>query len=114
MDRGANRRRSERVMLSMTVVVLAEDEQRRPQKLEAQTQVVNAHGGLFKIKTHLHVGQSFLLSNPRSSAEISCRVVRIEDAGLEYFHVAFEFDRPAPDFWPIVFPPDDWVASPKV
>jgi hypothetical protein len=114
MDQGVNRRRSERVMLRMSVLVLAEDEERHLHKLEAQTQVVNAHGGLFKIKTHLHVGQSFILSNPRSAAEISCQVVRIEDAGLEYFHVAFEFDRPAPDFWPIVFPPTDWVASQKV
>jgi hypothetical protein len=114
MDRGSDKRRSERVMLCMTVLVLAEDEERQLQKLEAQTQVVNAHGGLFKIKTHLHVGQSFLLNNPRGTFEIGCRVVRIEDVGLEYFHVAFEFDHPAPDFWPIVFPPMDWVASQKV
>ena len=42
---------------------------------------------------------------------MSCRVVRVEDEGLDFFKVAFEFDRPAPDFWPITFPPADWVAS---
>jgi len=24
--------------------------------------------------------------------------------------VAFEFDRPNPKFWPVVFPPSDWEA----
>jgi len=113
MDQDANRRRSERVMLCITVVVLAEDEERRQLQEQAQTQVVNAHGGLLRIRTHLHVGQSFLLSNPRSATEMSCHVVRVEDAGLEYFNIAFEFDRPAPNFWPIVFPPSDWVATQK-
>jgi hypothetical protein len=95
----------------MGVLVVAEDEQRKQIQEEAETQVVNAHGGLLKMKQHLHVGQSFLLSNPRNSMEMSCRVVRTEDEGMEFYKVAFEFDRPAPRFWPIVFPPADWVAS---
>ncbi len=106
-----NRRRSERVMLRMSVLVVAEDEERKQIQEEAETQVVNAHGGLLRMKQHLHVGQSFLLSNPRNSLEISCRVVRTEEEGMEFYKVAFEFDRPEPNFWPIVFPPADWVAS---
>jgi hypothetical protein len=106
-----NRRRSERVMLRMSVLVFAEDEERKPVQEKAETQVVNAHGGLLKMKIHLHVGQSFLLNNPRSSKEVSCRVVRSEDQGMEFYNVAFEFDRPTPNFWPIVFPPADWTAS---
>ena len=113
MSAPENRRRSERVMLRMTVSVVAEDEERRQVKEDAQTQVVNAHGGLIRMKNHLHTGQAFLLSNPKNCSEMSCRVVRIEDAGLEYFNVAFEFDRPAPNFWPIVFPPADWAATEK-
>jgi hypothetical protein len=107
-----NRRRSERVMLRMSVVVVAEDEDRKQIQEKAETQVVNAHGGLLKMRHHLHVGQSFMLSNPRNSMEISCRVVRTEEQGMEFYNVAFEFDRPAPKFWPIVFPPADW-AVPK-
>lgn len=106
-----NRRRSERVILRMTVLVVAEDEEHKQIQEQAETQVVNAHGGLLKMKQHLHVGQSFLLNNPRNSREISCRVVRTEDEGMEYYKVAFEFDRPAPNFWPIVFPPADWGAT---
>jgi hypothetical protein len=106
-----NRRRSERVVLRMSVLLVAEDEDRRQIQEQAETQVVNAHGGLLRMHQHLHVGQSFLLNNPQNNMEMSCRVVRTEEDGLDFFKVAFEFDRPAPNFWPIVFPPADWVAS---
>lgn len=106
-----DRRRSERVMLRMTVLVTAEDEERRQIQEHAETQVVNAHGGLLRMKQHLHMGQSFLLANPRNLKEMSCRVVRSEDEGMEFYKVAFEFDRPAPNFWPVVFPPADWCVS---
>jgi PilZ domain len=106
-----NRRRSERVLLRLSVLVLAEDEDRKQIQEQAETQVVNAHGGLLRMRHHLHVGQSFLLNNPQTAKEMSCRVVRIEEDGLHFFKVAFEFDRPAGDVWPIVFPASDWVAS---
>jgi hypothetical protein len=106
-----NRRRSERVVLRMTVLVVAENEDRHQIQEKAETQVVNAHGGLLRMQQHLHVGQSFLLCNSRNSSEMSCRVVRIEEDGLQFYRIAFEFDRPAPNFWPIVFPPADWVAT---
>lgn len=106
-----NRRRSERVVLRITVVVMAEDEDRKQIQERAETQVVNAHGGLLRMRQHLHVGQSFLLNNPQNGLDISCRVIRIEEDGMDFYQVAFEFDRPAPNFWPIVFPPADWAAS---
>jgi hypothetical protein len=111
MPEQANRRRSERVVLCMAVVVLAENEERKHIQEKAETQVVNAHGGLLRMKEHLHVGQSFVLHNPRNSMDSSCRVVRTEEDGMEFYKVAFEFDRPAPKFWPVTFPPADWAAS---
>lgn len=112
MSDAPNRRRSERVILRIAVVVLAEDEDRKQLQEAAETQVVNAHGGLLKMRSHLHVGQSFLLNNPRNNTEMSCRVVRVEEQGMEFYNIAFEFDRPSPNFWPVVFPPADWVAAP--
>ncbi len=103
-----DRRRSERVLLSMQVLVLAEDEERRQIQVEAKTLVVNAHGGLMKMRSHLHVGQSFTLKNPHTGARAACRVVRIDEEGMEFFNIAFEFDQPAPKFWPVTFPPKDW------
>jgi hypothetical protein len=108
----ANRRRSERVMLRMRLTVIAEDTERKRQQVEALTQVVNAHGGLMKIQMELHVGQSMLLVNPQNKVEQRCRVVRVDDTAEGDFAVAFEFDTPNPKFWPVVFPPEDWVAVP--
>ena len=97
-------------MLRMGVVVLAEDERRQQVQESGFTQVVNAHGGLLQLRNHLHVGQSFLLTNPKNGLETSCRVVRVEESGMEFYNVAFEFDQPTPNFWPIVFPPADWCV----
>jgi len=113
MPEQLNRRRSERVVLRIPVMVLAENEQRQQIRVQAETQVVNAHGGLMCMREHLHVGQSFLLNNPLNLMEMSCRVVRIDEDGLEFYKVAFEFDRPAGSFWPVTFPPADW-ASPQL
>ncbi len=107
-----NRRRSERVMLRVRITVIAEDIERQRQQVEALTQVVNAHGGLLKTQMELHVGQSMLLVNPQNKVEQSCRVVRVDDTAEGDFAVAFEFDSANPKFWPVVFPPEDWVSVP--
>ncbi len=106
-----NRRRSERVMLRMKVLVNAESIERKRQQEEAMTQVVNAHGGLMRMRMELHVGQPMLLVNPQNKVEQNCRVVRIDDTADGDFAVAFEFDKPNPQFWPVVFPPEDWNAA---
>jgi len=103
-----NRRRSERVMLQIPVRVLAETPDRVQVQEDTHTLVVNAHGGLMKLKLELLVGQPIILVNPQSGLEQSCRVVRIDQAGGNFFGVAFEFDSPSPKFWPVVFPPADW------
>jgi len=105
-----NRRRSERVMLQMRVTVIAEDIERKPRQEEALTLVVNAHGGLLKMKMDVQLGQPMLLVNPQNRLEQSCRVVRVDDSSPDFFSVAFEFDAPNPKFWPVVFPPADWDA----
>ena len=109
----ANRRRSERVMLQMAVTVHAETRERRRIREEAQTLVVNAHGGLLKLQMELLTGQPLTLVHEKSGKRESAHVVRIEQPAKDYFAVAFEFDRPAPNFWPVVFPPADWGAKPS-
>jgi hypothetical protein len=97
-------------MLQIKITVIADDVEHKPRQEEALTQVVNAHGGLLKMKMEVHVGQPMLLLNPKNKVEQECRVVRVDDTALEYFSVAFEFDAPNPKFWPVVFPPTDWKA----
>ena len=108
-----NRRRSERVMLQMPITVVAETPERVHVHENTQTLVVNAHGGLMKLKAELHIGQPVVLLNPQTGAKEGCRIVRIDQPSPDYFAVAFEFDHPAPKFWPVVFPPADWGLPKK-
>jgi hypothetical protein len=108
---GANRRRSERVMLRMSVVVETESAQHEKQREETHTLVVNAHGGLLPLKMEVLAGQPIVLINSRSGAREAARVVRVENPPGGYIAVAFEFDRPSPKFWPVEFPPDDWEKA---
>jgi hypothetical protein len=107
----ADRRRSKRVMLQLPVVVRATLRDGKKVEEETQTSVVNAHGGLIKLQMEIQTGQPILLINAKTKMEQSCRVVRVETSVGGQSAVAFEFDQPAPQFWPIVFPPADWAAS---
>jgi hypothetical protein len=62
-------------MLQIPVTVLAETTDRAQVQEETHTLVVNAHGGLLKLKMELLAGQPIVLVNPQSGMEQSCRVV---------------------------------------
>jgi hypothetical protein len=100
-----NRRRSERVVLHVPVVVVTETIEKKRVQEETHTLVVNAHGGLLSLKMEVVPGQPVFLINPRNGKEQKCHVVRVENPPGGGLAVAFEFDAPAPHFWPIVFPP---------
>ena len=106
-----NRRRSERVMLRMSVVVETETAQREKKREETFTLVVNAHGGLLQLQMEVLAGQPILLINAKSGMKARARVVRVENPPGGYTAVAFEFDEPMPKFWPISFPPPDWEKA---
>lgn len=104
----SNRRRSERVVLQVPVTVMTQTPERLPVEEETQTLVVNAHGGLLKLKMEVLSGQPLTLVNRASGKKENAHVVRIEQPHRDYYAVAFEFERPSPNFWPVVFPPADW------
>ncbi|MBS1839586.1 MAG: PilZ domain-containing protein [Acidobacteria bacterium] len=106
-DEGANRRRSERVMLRMSIVVETETVQHEKMREETHTLVVNAHGGLLKLEMEVLAGQPLRLLN-KAGMVAPARVVRVENPPGGYTAVAFEFDEPMPKFWPVAFPPEDW------
>jgi hypothetical protein len=108
----ANRRRSERVMLQIPIVVQVSTRDGKDMSEETQTEVVNAHGGLMKLRMEVKTGQPILLIDKGSKAQQGCHVVRVETSEAGNSAVAFEFDQPAPQFWPIVFPPADWGPRP--
>jgi hypothetical protein len=111
-DTGAHeKRRSERIRLSVPVTVVTETREREQIQEEARTVSVNAHGGLFKLRMEVLMGQPLILINTTTDMQESCRVVRAEELPNGEFAVAFEFDEPSPGFWPVTFPPADWKLS---
>lgn len=109
----SNRRRSERVMLQVSVVVWAEKTEGGHMNEDTQTLVVNAHGGLVKLRMEVQPGQPVRIVNAKSGMEERAKVVRVDRPPGGHSLVAFEFERPAPNFWPIVFPPSDWKVPPS-
>lgn len=76
--------------------------------MDAFTLVVNAHGGLLEVSHKLPRGQKIWLINTGTGAKVPCHVVGVRKSQDGAFAVAFEFENPSPDFWPIGFPPNDW------
>jgi hypothetical protein len=103
-----NRRRSQRLLLQIRVVVETEIEEGKLVRLDAFTLVVNAHGGLLEMSMKVFKGQKLLLTNPAVGVQQACRVVGVRSSHDGFFNAAFEFDNPTPQFWPIAFPPADW------
>jgi hypothetical protein len=76
--------------------------------IEAQTLMVNAHGGLLDVGMEMIRGQQIRLSNLKTEIVTTGRIVRMEGPEEGHYSVAFEFESPAPHFWPVSFPPADW------
>jgi hypothetical protein len=104
----SNRRRSQRVLLSVPVVVSAPGGDKQLPSEDTRTLVVNAHGALVLLRMKLTVGQLLTLKNAKTEEEVSCRVVYSSQNLTGKSEVGVEFIKPAPNFWRIAFPPDDW------
>jgi len=107
-----SRRRSERVVLRIPLQLSAVLADGRPINVEAHTLVVNAHGGLLDVGMEMLRGQQIRLRNMKTEIFASGRVLRVEKAEEGgHFSVAFEFEAPCPEFWPVSFPPADWTMQ---
>jgi hypothetical protein len=108
-----NRRRSERVVLRIPVHLSAVMPGGKRISIEAYSLVVNAHGGLLDVGMEMVKGQQIRLNNSKTDIVTTGKVLRVEGSEDGRFSVAFEFEVPAPHFWPVSFPPRDWslVAS---
>jgi PilZ domain len=109
-----NRRRSQRVLLQVPVLVRARLPEGTPVQSQAFTQVVNAHGGLIEVSFRMTTGQKVRLVNPHSRKEVGCHVVWVGGPSDGNFPTGFEFDEPNPRFWGIDFPPADWCLAQEV
>jgi len=105
-----SRRRSQRVILSLGIIVRTEDAPKdRAFEEETHTLIVNAHGALIALTGRVSKGQKLRLTNRATKEERVCQVVNLSQASPSKGQIGVEFLSPSPDFWHISFPPEDWV-----
>lgn len=107
-------RRSQRVMLKVSVVILAHGADNKVVSETTRTVTVNAHGASVMLGLKVSVGQILMVRNSTTGEEVSCRVVYLSPHQSEKREVGIDFMTPCPGFWHISFPPSDWtMGSPE-
>src|SRR5271163_1515019 len=105
----SGRRRSMRLLLSMSIEVSGKSGDGRDFQETPQTMVVNAHGALVPLEARVIAGQRVIVSNKATRESRECRIVHLGKSESGKAHAGIEFVAPSPSFWQINFPPDDWV-----
>src|ERR1700682_460442 len=105
----ANRRRSQRVLMTIPVRVSGQNGVGLPFEEETHTRAISAHGGLILVSTQVNRGQRLTLSNVQTKAALECVVAHIDRHQKDHPQVGVEFTLPNPMFWPVSFPPKDWT-----
>src|SRR5229473_3471586 len=105
----ANRRRSQRVLVTIPVRVSGQSGAGLPFEEETHTRAISAHGALILVSTQVYRGQRLTLSNVQTKAALECVVAHIDRHHREHPQVGVEFMLPNPMFWHVSFPPKDWT-----
>ncbi|MBI3405211.1 MAG: hypothetical protein HY046_07105 [Acidobacteria bacterium] len=109
---GSNRRRSQRVILQVPIIVHGRKVDKEPFSEDTATHVVNAHGALIGLAAGVKQGQELILEHRASKESQEGRVVFLGPKQDGKNQVGIEFTRPRPHFWHIDFPPEDWKPTP--
>ena len=105
----ANRRRSQRVLMTVPVRVSGKSAAERPFEEETHTRAISAHRALILVSTPVWRGLRLNLSNVQTKAALECVVAHIDKRPGDRTHVGVEFTLPNPMFWHVAFPPKDWT-----
>ncbi len=106
----ANRRRSQRVILNVPITISGDGTSGNFSE-QTKTMVVNAHGALIMLAAKVSQGQTLELKSPTNPESQSCKVVYIGPTVQGQTQVGVEFSKPAPHFWHVAFPPENWTPS---
>lgn len=107
---GSNtRRRSQRVLVQVPVVVRGNDAAGRKFEEETETLAINAHGALILLAAGVASGQKVVLKHKRTQEELGCVVVFLGPVKEKKTEIGIEFCAPNPNFWRVAFPPEDWT-----
>jgi hypothetical protein len=107
---GADRRRSQRLFLDVSLIVRGESVERKVFLEPTFTISVSAHGALVILSTKVALGQTLFLRNPGTQKEMECRVTRFGPLHGSQAQVGINFTQPTLVFWPAVFAPKSWKS----
>jgi hypothetical protein len=99
------RRRSQRALLRMLVVLHYSLKNKVDLGINGYTLSVNDHGATVLCERAFAPGQRIELENRSSRKRLWCVVRRPSKETPEGYHIALEFEQPALNFWPVAFPP---------
>ena len=105
------RRRSQRVLMQVSVRIRGIDTQGKLFDEQADTLAINAHGALILLQARVTSGSLLTLRNNITKEEQECSVVFLGPVRGNKAEIGLEFSARRPQFWRIAFPPEDW--SPK-
>ena len=104
-------RRSSRLTIDIPVEVICKGLENKLHSEHTRTIVVSAHGCALPLQTSVLPGDKLVLIHKLSRQEITCRVIMCRQSKNLGWDTGVEFIQPAPKFWHIAFPPDDWDPS---
>lgn len=94
------RRRSPRTTWRIPVIVTWKQKKAMTMREEGETEVVNAHGALIKLSTHLLRGEIIRIMRPGGTPSKFARVVTEIEAGPDgSARLGVELDTPGLEFW---------------
>lgn len=104
----ANQRRSQRILLTVPIVISGTRPNGALFAERTSTLIVNAHGALIQLRERVSVGQKLRMKHLATNEEMGCTVIDINPGNTAIPEVGVEFSQPSPHFWRVSFPPADW------
>ena len=105
----ASRRRSQRVLMQVGIVVRGADTMSRKFEEETETLSISAHGALILLGAKLASGSKVVVKHKKTQEEQECTVVFLGSVRGSKSEMGLEFSKPCPTFWRVAFPPEDWT-----
>jgi len=106
----AQQRRSQRILLSVSLLVSGKQAGGAPFSERTHTLVVSAHGALIQLQERVVIGQKLRIKHLATNEEMNCTVVDVNPGNSSIPEVAVEFSEVCPRFWRVSFPPADWSS----
>lgn len=107
----AVRRRSQRVLMQVGVLIRGNDAQNKPFEEKTDTLAINAHGALIALKTRITSGSKLKMKHNMTEEDQECHVVFLGPVRDGKAEIGLEFSEPRPAFWRVAFPPEDWTPK---